>query len=79
MMLRAQALSQLGRHDEARRCLQPALDQDPGNVKVLSAAALIEAQAGRREAAQAYAKKAIERGVPAAWFELPFFPPGLVS
>lgn len=73
MVLRAQALSQLGRFEEARRCLAPALEAEPANVKVVSAAALIEAQAGRHEASRAYAAKAIERGVPAAWFELPFF------
>lgn len=73
MVLRAQALSQLGRFDEARRCLRPALEQEPSNVKVLSAAALIEAQAGRREASRAYAAQAIERGVPVAWFDLPFY------
>jgi serine/threonine protein kinase/Tfp pilus assembly protein PilF len=78
-VMRAQALSQLGRYDEARRCLEPLLQQEGGNVKVLSAAALIEAQAGRREAARAYAKKVVERGVPKAWFELPFFPAGLLD
>lgn len=78
LVLRAQALSQLGRADDARRCLHPALEQDPGNVQVLSAAALIEAQAGRLEEARGYARKAVAKGVPAAWFELPFFPRGLL-
>lgn len=78
-VMRAQALSQLGRYEEARSCLRPLLQQEGGNVKVLSAAALIEAQAGRREAARAYAKQVVDRGVPKAWFELPFFPAGLLD
>lgn len=77
IVLRAQALSQLGRSDDAWRCLRPALDREPSSVNVLFAAALIEAQAGRRSAAQDYARQAVERGLPAAFFDLPFFPQGL--
>ena len=73
VVLRAQALSQLGRHQEARQWLRQALELDGSGIQVLSAAALIEAQAGNREAAHEYARRAIERGVPPAWFELPFF------
>ena len=73
MVLRAQALAHLGRHQEARSCLEPALQKEPTNIKVLSAAALVEAQAGEKTKARAYVQKAIERGVPAAWFDLPFY------
>ena len=71
MVLRAQALAHLGRHEEARRCLAPALQKEPTNIQVLSAPALVEAQAGEKTKARAYVQKAIERGVPAAWFDLP--------
>lgn len=73
MVLRAQALAHLGRYEEARSCLGPALQKEPANIKVLSAAALVEAQAGQKAQARAYVQKAIERGVPAAWFDLPFY------
>jgi serine/threonine-protein kinase len=72
-LLRAQSLAHLGRFGDAVAEAQEALRESPENAEVLYATSLVYAIAGERTSALVNARRAIEAGVSARWFSLPWF------
>ncbi len=71
--IRAQALAQLGRNDEALQAIQEALSLDADSPYVLYAAALVYSIVDKPDEARRYNRAALKAGINAQWFDLPWF------
>ncbi len=71
--IRAQAMAQLGRTEEALRTIHQALDLDPESPHVLYAAALVFSLTDRPDQAAVYFERALDAGINPRWFDLPWF------
>ncbi len=71
--VKAQALAQLGRNGEALQAIHKALSLDPDSPYVLYAAVLVYSIAERPDEARGYYEPALEAGINARWFDLPWF------
>ncbi len=74
-LIRAQALAQLGRNDEAVAALQSDAVKNANVSQAWFTTSLVFSLVGDENSAVAFANRALESGMNLRWFELPWFDP----
>ncbi|MDH3214798.1 MAG: protein kinase [Candidatus Krumholzibacteria bacterium] len=72
-LMKAQCLAHVGQHTQAVSLVQEALRKESDDSEALYMASLVYAIVGDRNSALANASQALDKGVQAVWFGLPWF------